>query len=63
MNSTDFKDLIRAWDDFMKMWCCYEPEYIKDTSEIESKDTVKQMPSYPDSGSIKIVDGVIVVKF
>ena len=63
-NDTQYEFLSNyKWDDFMKMWCCYEPEYIKDTSEIESKDIVKQMPSYPDSGSIKIVDGVIVVKF
>ena len=51
------------WDDFMKMWCGYEPEYIEDTSELENNTVVKNMPSYPDYGSIKIVDGVVVVKF
>ena len=51
------------WEDFMKMWCGYEPDYVEDTSEIENNLVVTAMPSYPDSGSIKIVDDVIVVKF
>lgn len=51
------------WDDFMKMWCGYEPEYIEDTTEVENNDIVKAMPHYPDDGSVKIVDGVVVVKF
>lgn len=51
------------WDDFMKMWCGFEPDYIEDTAEIQNKPAVQEMLSYPDAGSIKIVDGVVVVKF
>lgn len=51
------------WDDFMKMWCGYEPNYVKDTTEIENNPVVKDMPHYPDSGAVKIVDGIVVVKF
>lgn len=51
------------WDDFMKMWCGYEPDYIEDTTEVENNPIVKDMPHYPDYGSVRIVDGVIVVKF
>ncbi len=51
------------WDDFMKMWCGYEPDYVKDTTEIENNPVVKNMPNYPDRGSVKIVNGIVVVKF
>ena len=51
------------WDDFMKMWCGYEPDYLKDTTKLEKNPLVQDMPSYPDSGSIKIIDNIIVVKF
>lgn len=51
------------WQDFMKMWCGYEPEYIEDTTELENNPLVKEMPSYPDSESIKIIDNIIVVNF
>lgn len=51
------------WQDFMKMWCGYDPDYIEDTTELEENPLVKEMSSYPDCGSIKIIDNYIVVKF
>ncbi len=51
------------WDDLMKMWCGYEPDDVKDTTEISNNPLVQDMPSYPDYGSIKIIDEIIVVKF
>ena len=51
-----------AWLEFVKQWCGYDP-FVIDGSLYESFDIVKSMPSYPDDGSIQIVEGVIVVKF
>ena len=47
---------------FMKYWCGYSPEFVN-AKQYEKDDIVKSMPSYPDDGSIKIIDNVIVVKF
>lgn len=45
-------------------YCCgFSPEYIDDTSEIEETEEYKEMPCYPDYGSIAVLDGVVVVKF
>ena len=56
------KGYVEAIRAFMKYWCGYTPVFAN--SQIyESRDTVKLMPCYPDHGSIKIIDNVIVVKF
>ena len=47
----------------MNMWCAFsrvEPDpdtYVPDT------DAIAAMPCYPDNGSVKMMDGVVVVKF
>ncbi len=51
-----------AWRITMKIWCNFDPE-TRDASEYENLPEVLEMPSYPDSGSIRMIDGVIVVKF
>lgn len=47
---------------FMKNWCGFSP-VMTDASIFDNNEAVKEMPHYPDSGSIKIIDGVVVVKF
>lgn len=46
----------------MKMWCGFDPIVLK-ASDYEWMPEVLQMPNYPDEGSIKMIDGVIIVKF
>ena len=40
----------------------YNPEIVKE-DVYKYDERVINMPSYPDDGSIKIVDDVVVVKF
>ncbi|MCC8164111.1 MAG: glucosyltransferase domain-containing protein [Lachnospiraceae bacterium] len=51
-----------AWRITMKIWCNFDPETL-DASAYADLPEVQEMPSYPDSGSIQMLDGVIVVKF
>ena len=47
------------WDYFMKSWCGYAPEQGKLNDVISYLEEIKQMPCYPDDGSIKIIDNNI----
>ena len=49
------------WLRYMYYWCGYKPE-LADSKEFENLQEVKMMPSYPDDGSIKIINNTIVVK-
>lgn len=53
------------WESYMQMWCGYmAPRVSQETlSNYLAMPEVQKMPSYPAEGSIKIIDGVIVVKF
>ncbi len=51
-----------AWKEFMNDWCGYYPE-LAEPSEFSDLPEVENMPRYPNSGSICIVDDTIVVKF
>ena len=52
-----------SWESDMKYWCgFYRPEIIS-PEPYEQMEVVRNMPNYPDDGSIQIVDGVIIVKF
>ena len=51
-----------TWIKFMKQWTGYSPTVVDATSFAEM-DEVKQMPSYPDDGSIEIINDTVVVKF
>jgi len=46
----------------MKYWCGFDPEEIEPSSVAELPE-VQKMPCYPESGSIRIVSGTLVVKF
>lgn len=47
---------------FMKCWCGYAPSFA-DAKKFENNYIVQSMPRYPNDGSIRIIDNVIVVKF
>jgi hypothetical protein len=51
-----------AWIEFMKQWTGYSPTII-DEAPFAEMDEVKKMPSYPDDGSIAIINNTVVVKF
>ena len=50
----------RDW--FMSNYLGYSYEPVSDEVQKKLEMETKDMPSYPDSGSIKVIDGVIVVK-
>lgn len=47
---------------YIRNWCGYSPEYVGQDAVADSQ-AVAQMPCYPDSGSIRVVDDIVVVKF
>ena len=51
-----------SWKSFIWQWCGFNPAKV-DAKEFENRDEVKKMPHYPDDGSIKIIDDVIVINF
>lgn len=51
-----------AWVRFMEVWCGFSPKTAA-AEDFEGIPEVEEMPAYPDDGSIKIVNGTIVVKF
>ncbi len=51
-----------TWIKFMKQWTGYSPTVL-DAAAFAEIDEVKQMPSYPDDGSIAIINDTVVVKF
>lgn len=50
------------WTQFMEYWCGFAPKTIS-ADEYEGRVEVESMPHYPNDGSIKIIDEVVVVKF
>lgn len=50
------------WEDYIRLWCGFEPSFV-DPTEYLDNIMVQEMPSYPDDGSIQIIEDVIVVKF
>lgn len=51
-----------AWQKFMARWCGFAPD-IADSAEAENLPEVRTMPAYPEDGSIRIINGIVVVKF
>ncbi len=51
-----------TWIEYLKYRCGYAPDVLQSES-YEEKDEVIGMPSYPNNGSVQIIDDVIVVKF
>ncbi len=48
-----------AWEETMELWCGFSPV----SGSVPEGADVAKMPCYPDDGSIKMIDGTIVVKF
>lgn len=59
------KELIDTYsrEYFMSLHCGYSPEFVVDTTFLEENVRVQEMPTYPSTGSIKIIDDIVVVKF
>lgn len=51
-----------AWKETMALWCGFSPR-VGRPDGVEQMDEVIEMPCYPDKGSIRLIDGQIVVKF
>ncbi len=49
-----------AWEQMMYVWCGFSP--VK-AQTVPDEKAIGEMPSYPDEGSIKMIDGILVVKF
>ena len=47
---------------YLKRWCGFAASYVEEDA-LKDKNVIDSMPSYPDDGSIKMVDGIIIVKF
>ncbi len=51
-----------AWEEFLARWCGFAPETV-DPEQVKEWPEVKEMPSYPDEGSIRVIRDVLVVHF
>jgi|GEM_PF-3874364 len=54
-----------SWQLFMNYWCGFDPIVLddKESASYAQKPEVQSMPCYPDDGSIRVIDGTVVVKF
>ena len=52
-----------TWPDFMANWCGFRIRYLDIPDGFEDRPEILNMSSYPDDGSIRVVDDVLVVKF
>lgn len=50
------------WWEYLSLWCGFTP-VTADSEDFVMLPAVQQMPSYPDSGSIRMINGTVVVKF
>ena len=51
-----------SWEETMELWCGFSPVRAESDDEVSSEE-IEKMPVYPDDGSVKMVNGVVVVKF
>lgn len=47
---------------FMSMYCGYAPVWHQNIDEVNGLPQVQEMPCYPDDGSIRILNDMIVIK-
>ena len=52
-----------AWKEYMTLKLGFSPRYILETDEFARREEIKDMPTYPADGSIKVIDDCVVVKF
>lgn len=62
--TNDLKDWVNDYSyiRYMRYHCGFEPEIVGWDAVEGSHDEIRGMPSYPDYGSIKVIDNVVVVK-
>lgn len=62
--TNDLQDWINDYSyiKYMRYHCGFEPEIVGRDAVKDSYEEVKKMPNYPDYGSIKVIDNVVVVK-
>lgn len=60
----NMQDLVNNYKmyEFMSLRCGYAPELYQDVEKLKNTEEVKNMEIYPDKGSIKVIDNVVVVK-
>ena len=51
-----------SWQNFMRQWTGYSP-IIVEAAEFAELDEVKNMPHYPDDGSIRVIQDTVVINF
>ncbi len=52
-----------AWEETMNMWCGFSRVKPDPETLMGAVDEIASMPDYPDKGSIRMINGVIVVRF
>lgn len=54
-----------SWDRFMERWCGFKIDSVDEETKksLEKLPEVQSMPHYPDQGSVKVIDGVVVIRF
>ncbi len=54
-----------TWEEFMAEWCGFHPYMVfsEENSSFAQMEEVQNMPHYPDDGSVRIIEGVVVVNF
>ncbi len=52
-----------SWVSFLRVHCGFAPDVAEDYGQYDDYVVSQDMPRYPAGGSIRIVDGVIVVRF
>lgn len=50
-----------GWQEYISLWCGFNPIY-EDGAKYAELPEVQAMPDYPDNGSIKMINDVVVVK-
>ncbi len=50
------------WREYLRIWCGFSPHEI-DQKYFENLPEVQTMPHYPNEGSIKIIDDIVVINF
>ena len=61
-----FRQLLNTtepWREFMKIWCEFQAWEVDNVSYYRRMPEVKEMPKYPDEGSIRVIGDTLVVKF
>lgn len=58
-------ETTNSWIDYLYAWCNFQTGPVVDISQLseETQKEIETMPRYPDDGSIKIVEDVLIINF